>query len=70
VESGVTGALVDNMNEMAAAITKADSFQGAACVSAARRRFSATRMTDEYLRVYARLSRQTLTQPHVTRAAS
>jgi glycosyltransferase involved in cell wall biosynthesis len=70
VESSVSGALVDNINEMAAAITKADSFQAAACVSAARRRFSAMRMTNEYLRIYARLGRQIPTQRHVTRAAS
>jgi glycosyltransferase involved in cell wall biosynthesis len=68
VEDGVTGALVDNAKEMAAAIGKADAFQPGACNSAARRRFSAARMTREYVDLYERLSRRT--QQHMERAVS
>jgi len=68
VEDGVTGALVDSIEEMAAAIGKADAFQPGACVSAARRRFSATRMTRQYVDLYERLGGRT--RQHVERAAS
>jgi glycosyltransferase involved in cell wall biosynthesis len=68
VEDGVTGALIDNMEQMVAAIGKADAFQPGACVSAARRRFSAARMTREYVDLYERLSGRT--RQHMERAAS
>jgi glycosyltransferase involved in cell wall biosynthesis len=68
VEDGITGALIDNIEQMVAAIGKADAFQSGACVSAARRRFSAARMTREYLDLYERLSART--RQHVRRAAS
>lgn len=68
VEDDVTGLLVSDVAEMAAAIAKADAFQPSACVSAARRRFSAARMTSEYVDLYERLSGRT--RQHVERAAS
>jgi glycosyltransferase involved in cell wall biosynthesis len=70
IESGVTGALVDSVEEMAAAIVTADSFQAATCVSAADQRFSAARMTGEYVRLYESLAERRGAQPHVQRAAS
>ena len=52
VEHGRTGFLVGDAREMADAIAAADSLDPEACRAAARRRFSAARMTDEYLARY------------------
>ena len=56
VEDGVTGFLVRNVEEMAAAIPRTAFIDPEACRDAARRRFSATRMVERYLDLYARLS--------------
>jgi glycosyltransferase involved in cell wall biosynthesis len=56
VDDGVTGALVDNVDEMAAAMANVNSLRAADCVSAAQRRFSAERMTREYIDLYERLA--------------
>lgn len=69
VESGVTGALVDNVDEIAGAITNAGSFQMAACASAAVRQFSSVRMTGEYIRVYETLGADRLARENIRRAA-
>lgn len=58
VEHGRTGYLVHDENEMADAIAVVDAIDPEACRRAARRRFSAARMTAEYLRLYRRLARQ------------
>jgi glycosyltransferase involved in cell wall biosynthesis len=55
VEHGRTGFLVRDTREMADAIAAADSLDPEACRAAARRRFSAARMTDEYLARYAEI---------------
>jgi glycosyltransferase involved in cell wall biosynthesis len=70
VETGVTGALVDNVEEMAAAIMRAETYQSAACAVAARQRFSAARMTRDYMRIYERLSTLQPAAQHMKRAAS
>jgi glycosyltransferase involved in cell wall biosynthesis len=70
IENGVTGALVGNVDDMAAAIGHAASYEPAACVSAARRRFSAARMQRAYISVYERLGAQKPIMQHVQRAAS
>jgi glycosyltransferase involved in cell wall biosynthesis len=59
VEHGRTGFLVENASEMAQAIRQAGRIHPDACRQAARRRFSADRMVDEYLRLYERLVAQT-----------
>jgi glycosyltransferase involved in cell wall biosynthesis len=55
-EHGVTGALVDILDEMAAAIVGVNSLRAVDCVTAARRRFNAARMTRDYLNIYEILS--------------
>lgn len=52
VEHGVTGFLVRDVEEMAEAIDRAGAIDPEACRVAARRRFSAARMVDRYLRRY------------------
>jgi glycosyltransferase involved in cell wall biosynthesis len=70
VENGVTGALVDNAGEMAAAIANADSFRVAACAASARQRFSAGRMTQQYIGLYQRFGLDRMTVQHVPENAS
>ncbi|WP_448203264.1 glycosyltransferase [Azospirillum sp. sgz302134] len=56
VEPGVTGFIVRDAAEMAAAIAEAGRLDPDACRAAARARFSARRMAGAYLDLYARLS--------------
>jgi glycosyltransferase involved in cell wall biosynthesis len=55
VEHGKTGFLVSNTREMADAIRHADEISPEFCRETAQRRFSAKRMTNEYLRVYCEI---------------
>ena len=50
--TGVTGVSRPDVASAVAAVERAASFDRAACRRAARRRFSADRMVDDYLRVY------------------
>jgi glycosyltransferase involved in cell wall biosynthesis len=56
VEHGVTGFLVRDEREMAAAIDAAPTIDATACRAAARTRFSVERMTTQYLERYRRLA--------------
>lgn len=56
VEHGATGFIVDGVADMAAAIARIDAIDPATCRAAAEARFSAARMTDEYLHLYERLA--------------
>lgn len=56
VEDGVTGFLVDDAREMAAAMGKLETLSRAACRRAAEQRFSRQRMVREYLRLYESLA--------------
>src|SRR5581483_1045601 len=58
VEDGRTGFLVRDAREMADAIGAADTLDPDACRDAARRRFSAERMTGQYLQRYAQIARR------------
>jgi glycosyltransferase involved in cell wall biosynthesis len=55
VDHGKTGFLVNNVQEMAEAIGRADSIDPEACRRAAVERFSARRMASEYLTLYTQL---------------
>jgi glycosyltransferase involved in cell wall biosynthesis len=70
LENGVTGALVENVEEMAAAIGHLAFYQTAACARAAQRRFSAARMKRRYIRVYEHLAAQKSAAQRIERAAS
>ena len=56
VEDGVTGFLVDGVEEMADAIRRVDRIDRARCREAACRRFPVQRATDAYLDLYRRLA--------------
>ncbi|HWQ53941.1 MAG TPA: glycosyltransferase [Bryobacteraceae bacterium] len=58
VEHGRTGFLVNDEREMAEAILAVDTIDPAECRRAARLRFSAARMVDEYLERYRLLARR------------
>jgi glycosyltransferase involved in cell wall biosynthesis len=55
IEHGVTGFIVDGVEQMAAAIRRAHTIDPDACRRAARTRFSAARMADTYLERYERM---------------
>lgn len=56
VDDGRTGFLVDSVEQMAEAISVAGRIDPAECRRQAECRFSATRMTDEYLALYREIS--------------
>jgi glycosyltransferase involved in cell wall biosynthesis len=53
VEEGVTGFLVDGVDEMAAVLASLDGFDRDACRRRAQERFAASRMLAGYTRIYA-----------------
>ncbi|MCA1554703.1 MAG: glycosyltransferase, partial [Chloroflexi bacterium] len=55
VEHGVTGFLARDVDEMAEAIMRVDEISSETCRHIARERFSAERMTSEYLTRYEQL---------------
>jgi glycosyltransferase involved in cell wall biosynthesis len=58
VDEGVTGFLVDTVEQAAAAVDMVATVDRAGCRARAVRRFDATRMVDDYLAVYEKLARQ------------
>lgn len=58
VEDGVTGFLVDGVEEMADAINRVHEIRGEDCRAAAERRFSRDRMVREYFDLYAAMVRR------------
>jgi glycosyltransferase involved in cell wall biosynthesis len=56
VEDGVTGFLVDSVDAAAAAVDRAATLDRARVRAAFERRFTASRMAEDYLEVYERLS--------------
>jgi glycosyltransferase involved in cell wall biosynthesis len=57
VDEGVTGRLVNSMEEAAAAVDTIAAIDRGACRARARERFSAQRMVEDYLRIYREVSR-------------
>lgn len=55
IEDGVTGFLVNDVDEMAEAIGKVDAISPAACREAAETRFSQRRMIERYFDLYRRI---------------
>ena len=55
IEDGVTGFLVNDVDEMADAIRKVDAISPAACREAAEKRFSRRRMIERYFELYRRI---------------
>lgn len=58
VEDGVTGYLVDSVEEMADAIRRVDQIRSEDCRAAAERRFSRDRMVRDYFDLYASMMRR------------
>ena len=59
VEHGVTGFLVQSVDEAVAALAKIDSISRAACRTAFERRFTVERMVDQYAGIYQAMLRDT-----------
>jgi glycosyltransferase involved in cell wall biosynthesis len=57
VDEGVTGRLVDSVDEAVAAVAGIGDIDRWACGARARQRFGADRMVDDYLRIYRKLGR-------------
>jgi glycosyltransferase involved in cell wall biosynthesis len=55
VDEGVTGRLVADVDEAAAAVTDIASIDRTACAAHARKRFAADRMVDDYLTIYRKI---------------
>lgn len=55
IDDGVTGFLIDTLDEAIAAIQRVDEIDRAACRRAAETRFSVERMADAYLALYRRV---------------
>jgi len=55
IDDGVTGFLVDTVEEAVAAIARIDEIDRAACRRAVAERFSVERMADDYIALYERL---------------
>jgi glycosyltransferase involved in cell wall biosynthesis len=55
IEHGVTGFLVDTVEEAAECVERAVNLDRAACRAAAEERFSVDRMADDYVRLYRRI---------------
>ena len=57
IDNGVTGFLVDTLDQAIAAIERIDEIDRATCRRAAVARFGVDRMADEYLALYERVVR-------------
>ncbi|MDP1027551.1 glycosyltransferase family 4 protein [Sphingomonas sp. KR1UV-12] len=55
IEDGVTGFLVDTVDQAVAAIARVDAIDRAACRRAVAERFSVDRMADDYIALYRRI---------------
>ncbi|MFC7527471.1 glycosyltransferase family 4 protein [Actinoplanes sp. GCM10030250] len=55
VDEGMTGRLVDTVDEAVAAVAGIAEIDRMACAAHARRRFSADRMVDEYMTIYRKI---------------
>ncbi|MEW9582393.1 glycosyltransferase family 4 protein [Paraburkholderia sp. DGU8] len=60
IEHGVTGFVVDHIDEAVEAIKHIDDIDRTRCRAAFEQRFTASRMADDYLHIYAKLCQQTL----------
>lgn len=58
VDNGVTGFLVDNVEDMAEAIDHVQELRPEDCRAAARERFSRERMIQDYFQLYSTMTRQ------------
>ena len=60
IEHGVTGFVVDDIDEAVEALKCIDDIDRTRCRAAFEQRFTASRMADDYLHIYAKLCQQTL----------
>ncbi len=63
IENGVTGFLVDNVDEMARAIRRVDSLSPHACRRAAEQRFRSETMVEKYFSLYRAMVREQAWEP-------
>jgi len=60
IEEGVSGFIVQTMEEAAAAVARIHTISRKACRNAFERRFTARRMADDYLRIYQEISEKNI----------
>lgn len=72
IDNGVTGFVVDSMDEAIAAAMRIDTLSRAACRAAFERRFSVSRMANDYLQIYHEQIARTrrMSSGHARHAAS
>ncbi|WP_245253613.1 glycosyltransferase [Paraburkholderia sp. LEh10] len=58
IDDGVTGFIVETIDEAVEAVTKIDGIDGARCCAALEKRLAVSRIADEYLTAYAKLIRE------------
>jgi glycosyltransferase involved in cell wall biosynthesis len=63
VEHGLTGFLVEDVDEMAAVLARMNGFDRVSCRRRAQRRFSAARMAAEYQRIYEKATARSVCAP-------
>jgi glycosyltransferase involved in cell wall biosynthesis len=61
VDDGVTGYLVDDVEQMTEALQRVDRLDSNACRAVARERFDIKRATDAYVSLYSRIARREVT---------
>lgn len=69
VKDGVTGFLVDNIEEAVAALQHVDKIAPSACIAHAQENFSSHRMANDYERLYARMMQSRDQAARTTEAA-
>jgi glycosyltransferase involved in cell wall biosynthesis len=60
IEEGVSGFIVQTIEEAAAAVARIPTISRKACRNAFERRFTARRMADDYLRIYQEISEKNI----------
>jgi glycosyltransferase involved in cell wall biosynthesis len=58
MQEGLTGFIVDNMDQAVAAVKKIDTVERTACRNVFEKRFTATKMAEHYIEIY-----QSMTAP-------
>jgi glycosyltransferase involved in cell wall biosynthesis len=69
IDSGVTGFMVDNIDEAANALGQIRHIDRKRCREAFEQRFSSTRMAADYINIYDRLIKRNTPRPHPSRSA-
>jgi hypothetical protein len=70
IDHGVTGFIVENIEDSLAALEKIQDFDRSRCRKIFERRFSAARMAADYMKIYERLMNKGLATTNIPAAAA